>query len=95
MMRIDALDKLVAPHVGAWIETSAFRDDFEKSFVAPHVGAWIETKLSKSMAKGYESHPMWVRGLKLRAGSFAAVGHRVAPHVGAWIETLYPFWYSF
>ena len=35
----------VAPHVGAWIETSAReKDPYEPLTVAPHVGAWIETK---------------------------------------------------
>ena len=33
----------VAPHVGAWIETSTRAIAREKVLVAPHVGAWIET----------------------------------------------------
>jgi len=35
--------KIVAPHAGAWIETST--PSFAKSpvRVAPHAGAWIET----------------------------------------------------
>ena len=34
---------LVAPYVGAWIETfDLFKDSFNIS-VAPYVGAWIET----------------------------------------------------
>ena len=36
----------VAPHVGAWIETTT-RSNFETlSKVAPHVGAWIETQIT-------------------------------------------------
>ena len=33
----------VAPHVGAWIETSAGGLTATLALVAPHVGAWIET----------------------------------------------------
>ena len=35
---------LVAPHVGAWIETQIFDNSYIKLTVAPHVGAWIETQ---------------------------------------------------
>ena len=35
----------------------------------------------------YQSHPTWVRGLKLSAFVKAMQGKRVAPYVGAWIET--------
>ena len=34
---------LVAPCVGAWIETPSSPDDLKLSDVAPCVGAWIET----------------------------------------------------
>ena len=34
---------VVAPHVGAWIETAYFLFVFVSVIVAPHVGAWIET----------------------------------------------------
>ena len=33
----------VAPHVGAWIETSVTCHNSAICLVAPHVGAWIET----------------------------------------------------
>ena len=33
--------------------------------VAPHVGAWIETAIALQKYKEVQSHPMWVRGLKL------------------------------
>jgi hypothetical protein len=33
----------VAPHVGAWIETSQNTGIRAQLTVAPHVGAWIET----------------------------------------------------
>ena len=35
--------RTVAPHVGAWIETTANIEQRTKIEVAPHVGAWIET----------------------------------------------------
>ena len=33
--------------------------------VAPRVGAWIETYLDLTSDQLSESHPVWVRGLKL------------------------------
>ena len=33
----------VAPHAGAWIETSANAKGVPNQSVAPHAGAWIET----------------------------------------------------
>ena len=36
-------EERVAPHVGAWIETSLTMRSAPASLVAPHVGAWIET----------------------------------------------------
>ena len=35
-----------------------------------------------------ESHPTWVRGLKLKPLNQIVLLIRVAPHVGAWIEIL-------
>ena len=34
---------IVAPRVGAWIETYSEGVRVEQEFVAPRVGAWIET----------------------------------------------------
>ena len=34
--------KMVAPHVGAWIEIVRLKPSVPVSLVAPHVGAWIE-----------------------------------------------------
>ena len=34
---------LVAPHAGAWIETSGIYTLSYDRYVAPHAGAWIET----------------------------------------------------
>ena len=40
----------VAPHVGAWIETSVVDGDVLSFIVAPHVGAWIETQDAPDLA---------------------------------------------
>ena len=44
---IQAVDteQLVAPYVGAWIETSQVSEFSLPTEVAPYVGAWIETHL--------------------------------------------------
>ena len=55
---------LVAPYVGAWIETCQLVYPYILYFVAPYVGAWIETALSQRQRLEAASHPMWVRGLK-------------------------------
>ena len=34
---------MVAPHAGAWIETSKLMEVWMIKLVAPHAGAWIET----------------------------------------------------
>ena len=58
--------------MGAWIETKIFRRSSICERVAPHVGAWIETDLGKAevFAK-IQSHPMWVRGLKLGSRGYS------------------------
>ena len=56
--------------------------------VAPYVGAWIETDaVSSKIMRISKSHPMWVRGLKLRLEGSRDGCLGVAPYVGAWIET--------
>ena len=35
----------------------------------------------------FQSHPMWVRGLKHTHIRISGLNINVAPHVGAWIET--------
>ena len=52
------------------------------------MGAWIETYLHLVInTKPTESHPMWVRGLKLNHIHLIPLLFLVAPYVGAWIET--------
>ena len=40
---------IVAPHTGAWIETTLHAHKTHKEIVAPHTGAWIETKIRLAM----------------------------------------------
>ena len=39
---------IVAPHAGAWIETTIDRKGGYPASVAPHAGAWIETQKEPS-----------------------------------------------
>ena len=56
----------VAPRVGAWIETRTFQGHYVVLNVAPRVGAWIETGNRRPKPDATKSHPVWVRGLKLK-----------------------------
>ena len=78
---------MVAPLVGAWIETSSKSISPKSLSVAPLVGAWIETEFIRLQVQRTKSHPSWVRGLKLNLSDGYADGWNVAPLVGAWIET--------
>mgnify|MGYP001769641628 CR=1 FL=1 len=50
--------RLVAPRVGAWIETGEALLDYARHEVAPRVGAWIETKnLDELTAKSKRRAP--------------------------------------
>ena len=81
-------DGIVAPLVGAWIETGASRPSCRQSTVAPLVGAWIETKDTATWSPGRAgSRPSWARGLKPHRGPAGGRERVVAPLVGAWIET--------
>ena len=44
---------IVAPHVGAWIETKVSGVITTLSDVAPHVGAWIETRFTRRQYTRY------------------------------------------
>ena len=58
------LQRLVAPRVGAWIETQNTCLIPRLHPVAPRVGAWIETQNRNLCRCLHASHPVWVRGLK-------------------------------
>ncbi len=55
---------VVAPHAGAWIETSTFYKRLPAEHVAPHAGAWIETGVFPRSGLQRGSRPMRARGLK-------------------------------
>ena len=82
------LRRVVAPPVGAWIETlEKQKQDNKLDDVAPPVGAWIETECVAAETSASVSHPPWVRGLKLEELDLKVFWLYVAPPVGAWIET--------
>ena len=63
---------LVAPRVGAWIETSEQEHEKSSSYVAPRVGAWIETLAALEVSPTRTSPLAWGRGLKQEANQFNA-----------------------
>ena len=79
--------QIVAPHVGAWIETPL---TIKSKFVLLSHPMWVrglKPSLCRNISKFAASHPMWVRGLKQLRNFALKTESRVAPHVGAWIET--------
>ena len=82
---------IVAPRVGAWIETNRYQlNDIKQNQSHP---VWVRGlkpigNISQSTSDN-TSHPVWVRGLKLHCRF--RLNHRlnVAPRVGAWIETFH------
>ena len=65
-VKLKALIRKVAPRVGAWIETIDALSHHADKQVAPRVGAWIETEFAPQEVNTCKSHPVWVRGLKLK-----------------------------
>ena len=55
---------MVAPYVGAWVETVGIDVLAKIAGVAPYVGAWVETGISHRCLRYSVSHLTWVRGLK-------------------------------
>jgi len=56
----------VAPHAGAWIETTPPASAALDTLVAPHAGAWIETGREPLISTNkLASRPTRARGLKL------------------------------
>ena len=79
----------VAPHVGAWIETSASQHAHRHIRLSHPM--WVRglKRAGKSdFVDSTVSHPMWVRGLKQGEPLDLRRVDKVAPHVGAWIETM-------
>ena len=63
----------VAPHVGAWIEIAYVDGNDLVVDVAPHVGAWIEISKYQRTVADMQSHPTWVRGLKLQVAKKVSI----------------------
>ena len=79
---------MVAPRVGAWIETR--KPEFPGMMSGVSHPVWVrglkrDINCLHSCRK--LSHPVWVRGLKLSHARTYPATHNVAPRVGAWIET--------
>ena len=78
---------IVAPRVGAWIETyhnilrRCLRD------VAPRVGAWIETWIGVSLLVVALVAPRVGAWIETSGYITCRIRYTVAPRVGAWIET--------
>ena len=57
----------------------------KRTQVAPRVGAWIETWVRQWDGQTTESHPVWVRGLKLKKNTDLIVGIESHP---VWVRGL-------
>ncbi len=66
--------------MGAWIETLDILPKLASFTVASYMGAWIETGLKIGSTITAESHPTWVRGLKLYVPSHALLSPRRILH---------------
>ena len=51
------IEIIVAPYVGAWIETDLYCMTAKTRYVAPYVGAWIETKMLYDVALDFTVAP--------------------------------------
>ena len=88
------IERDVAPHAGAWIETRQQRA-IGCHFAQSHptrVRGLKQTDSYRTLLLCGESHPTRVRGLKPQCSAETLRHGGVAPHAGAWIETeLQPF----
>ena len=81
---------IVAPHAGAWIETSGAAHPTRGERSLPMRERGLKLKILYSVAGWKASLPMRERGLKLCVVLRCLRGKGVAPHAGAWIETYSP-----
>ena len=54
----------VTPCMGVWIETKPARRGAVQDEVTPCMGVWIETESLEIQEYLFQSHPVWVCGLK-------------------------------
>ena len=78
---------LVAPYVGAWIETFVNLPRITSLASHPMWVRGLKPDLELCVCGKNTSHPMWVRGLKQYKNGKWSKANCVAPYVGAWIET--------
>ena len=71
---------MVAPYVGAWIETFDMQEVDEMDDVAPYVGAWIETSVLSLYVANYSVAPY--------VGAWIETHIRVSEHSGTSGRTL-------
>ena len=81
------LKSLVAPYVGAWIETVLQDQQAELAKSHPTWVRGLKPAFSVVHLPDIQSHPTWVRGLKQFNHYDIKKQKEVAPYVGAWIET--------
>ena len=80
--------EIVAPYVGAWIETYTLLYKSIAPVVAPYVGAWIETKNTCAASSKEGSVAPYVGAwIETPLNVTCRPRKSVAPYVGAWIET--------
>ena len=78
---------IVAPHVGAWIETLLSMAIAHFTQSRPTWARGLKHMGEQMVYHRFQSRPTWARGLKLSLLGLDCHGAAVAPHVGAWIET--------
>ena len=78
---------LVAPRVGAWIETVVETPSTLDNTSHPVWVRGLKPCLTIKSIRARSSHPVWVRGLKPDFTINTVTNTNVAPRVGAWIET--------
>ena len=78
---------MVAPYVGAWIETPCTCSRKPAYTSHPTWVRGLKRHLSHKSERELRSHPTWVRGLKQDQPIYLHKAVLVAPYVGAWIET--------
>ena len=78
---------IVAPRVGAWIETASHMALLNSFCVAPRVGAWIETASQPQSTDTQAVAPRVGAWIETPSSFTDQPAASVAPRVGAWIET--------
>ena len=78
---------MVAPPVGAWIETSIVYGGWAASRSRPPWARGLKPDRHRGRSDRHGSRPPWARGLKQLLHVHGLLPRPVAPPVGAWIET--------